>query len=59
MENSGSLEQTLQDGNILRQLNALIVAHLRHNNLSQACLCSHLHLSSLGFMGIAIFGVKV
>ncbi|CAA7030872.1 unnamed protein product [Microthlaspi erraticum] len=36
MENSGSLEQTLQDGNILRQLNALIVAHLRHNNLSQA-----------------------
>uniref|UniRef100_A0A1J3CVL5 Cleavage stimulation factor 50 kDa subunit n=1 Tax=Noccaea caerulescens TaxID=107243 RepID=A0A1J3CVL5_NOCCA len=35
MENSGSLEQTLQDGNILRQLNALIVAHLRHNNLSQ------------------------
>lgn len=38
MENSGSLEQALQEGNILRQLNALIVAHLRHHNLSQACL---------------------
>ncbi|CAH8389654.1 unnamed protein product [Eruca vesicaria subsp. sativa] len=38
MENSGSLEQALQEGNILRQLNALIVAHLRHYNLSQALL---------------------
>ncbi|CAN8264874.1 unnamed protein product [Cochlearia groenlandica] len=36
MENSGNLEQALQEGNILRQLNALIVAHLRHHNLSQA-----------------------
>ncbi|CAH2044090.1 unnamed protein product [Thlaspi arvense] len=37
MENNGSLEQALQDGNIFRQLNTLIVAHLRHHNLSQAC----------------------
>ncbi|XP_010456865.1 PREDICTED: cleavage stimulation factor subunit 50-like [Camelina sativa] len=36
MVNSGDLDQTLQDGNIFRQLNALIVAHLRHHNLSQA-----------------------
>jgi cleavage stimulation factor subunit 1 len=35
MGNSGDLEQALQDGNIFRQLNALIVAHLRHHNLSQ------------------------
>ncbi|KFK27872.1 hypothetical protein AALP_AA8G439900 [Arabis alpina] len=36
MDSNGGLEQTLQEGNILRQLNALIVAHLRHHNLSQA-----------------------
>ncbi|EOA13413.1 hypothetical protein CARUB_v10026452mg [Capsella rubella] len=36
MVNSGDLDQALQDGNIFRQLNALIVAHLRHHNLSQA-----------------------
>lgn len=30
------LEQTLQDGKLLRLLNCLIVAHLRHNNLTQA-----------------------
>ncbi|KAG6632882.1 hypothetical protein I3843_12G009200 [Carya illinoinensis] len=34
MENS--LEQTLQDGKLYRQLNSLIVAHLRDNNLNQA-----------------------
>jgi len=39
MGNSGDLEQALQDGNIFRQLNALIVAHLRHHNLSQVCFC--------------------
>ncbi|GLU13265.1 hypothetical protein SLE2022_299080 [Rubroshorea leprosula] len=32
----GSLEQTLQDGKLYRQLNSLIVAHLRDNNLTQA-----------------------
>ncbi|KAJ4972961.1 hypothetical protein NE237_006135 [Protea cynaroides] len=32
------LEQTLQDGKLLRQVNALIVAHLRDNNLNQAAL---------------------
>nr|XP_019706612.2 cleavage stimulation factor subunit 50 [Elaeis guineensis] len=31
-----SLEQTLQAGKLLRHVNALIVAHLRDNNLSQA-----------------------
>lgn len=31
-----SLEQTLQEGNMFRQLNSLIVAHLRDNNLHQA-----------------------
>ncbi|KAF5202197.1 Cleavage stimulation factor subunit [Thalictrum thalictroides] len=31
-----SLEQILQDGKLLRQVNSLIVAHLRDNNLSQA-----------------------
>ncbi|XP_052179950.1 cleavage stimulation factor subunit 50 [Diospyros lotus] len=31
-----SLEQTLQDGRLYRQVNALIVAHLRDNNLNQA-----------------------
>lgn len=31
-----SLEQILQDGKLLRQVNTLIVAHLRDNNLSQA-----------------------
>ncbi|KAG1368665.1 putative Cleavage stimulation factor subunit 50 [Cocos nucifera] len=31
-----SLEQTLQDGKLLRHVNALIVAHLRDNNLNQA-----------------------
>uniref|UniRef100_A0A2P2LA03 Cleavage stimulation factor 50 kDa subunit n=1 Tax=Rhizophora mucronata TaxID=61149 RepID=A0A2P2LA03_RHIMU len=35
MENS-SLEQTLQDGKLHRELNTLIVAHLRDNNLTQA-----------------------
>ena len=30
-----SLEQTLQDGRLYRQVNALIVAHLRDNNLNQ------------------------
>lgn len=34
--NSSSLEQTLQDGKLFRQVNSLIVAHLRDNNLSQA-----------------------
>lgn len=29
------LEQTLQDGKLVRLLNCLIVAHLRHNNLTQ------------------------
>lgn len=33
---SSSLEQTLQDGKLFRQVNSLIVAHLRDNNLSQA-----------------------
>ncbi|CAK9147937.1 unnamed protein product [Ilex paraguariensis] len=37
MESSnGSLEQTLQEGKLYRQVNALIVAHLRDNNLNQA-----------------------
>ncbi|KAF4382078.1 hypothetical protein F8388_001223 [Cannabis sativa] len=31
-----SLENILQDGKLYRQLNSLIVAHLRHNNLNQA-----------------------
>ncbi|XP_043707757.1 cleavage stimulation factor subunit 50 [Telopea speciosissima] len=31
-----SLEQSLQDGKLLRQVNGLIVAHLRDNNLNQA-----------------------
>ncbi|KAA8542563.1 hypothetical protein F0562_023715 [Nyssa sinensis] len=35
MEGSG-LEQTLQDGKLYRQVNSLIVAHLRDNNLNQA-----------------------
>ncbi|XP_020537453.1 cleavage stimulation factor subunit 50 isoform X2 [Jatropha curcas] len=35
MENS-SLEQTLQDGKLRRQINSLIVAHLRDNSLTQA-----------------------
>ncbi|XP_042490461.1 cleavage stimulation factor subunit 50 [Macadamia integrifolia] len=30
------LEQALQDGKLLRQVNSLIVAHLRDNNLTQA-----------------------
>lgn len=30
------LEQALQDGDLLRQVNALIIAHLRDNNLTQA-----------------------
>ncbi|KAF7134822.1 hypothetical protein RHSIM_Rhsim08G0143500 [Rhododendron simsii] len=34
--NTGSLEQTLQDGNLYRRVNAFIVAHLRDNNLNQA-----------------------
>lgn len=33
---TGSLEQTLQDGKLYRLLNSLIVAHLRDNNLNQA-----------------------
>ncbi|KAH7851513.1 hypothetical protein Vadar_012716 [Vaccinium darrowii] len=33
--NSSSLEQTLHDGNLYRQVNAFIVAHLRDNNLNQ------------------------
>lgn len=37
-----SLEQTLQDGKLLRHVNALIVAHLRDNNLNQARLFSSL-----------------
>ncbi|KAK2663411.1 hypothetical protein Ddye_001985 [Dipteronia dyeriana] len=37
MESSNSsLEQTLQDGKLHRQVNSLIVAHLRDSNLSQA-----------------------
>lgn len=48
MENS--LEQTLQDGKLYRQLNSLIVTHLRDNNLNQAstrtCTCIILSLSS-------------
>ncbi|XP_044487574.1 cleavage stimulation factor subunit 50 isoform X2 [Mangifera indica] len=35
MESSG-VEQILQDGKLFRQVNSLIVAHLRENNLSQA-----------------------
>lgn len=35
MEN-GSLEETLQDGKLYRNLNSLIVAHLKDNNLNQA-----------------------
>ncbi|XP_058761955.1 cleavage stimulation factor subunit 50-like [Vicia villosa] len=35
MENSSS-EQTVQDGKLFRHLNSLIVAHLRHSNLTQA-----------------------
>ncbi|KAJ7978758.1 cleavage stimulation factor subunit 50 [Quillaja saponaria] len=31
-----SFEQTLQDGKLYRQVNSLIVAHLRDNNLTQA-----------------------
>ncbi|KAK1384204.1 Cleavage stimulation factor 50 kDa subunit [Heracleum sosnowskyi] len=34
--NNSMLEQTLQEGKLLRLLNCLIVAHLRHNNLTQA-----------------------
>ncbi|XP_074376327.1 cleavage stimulation factor subunit 50 isoform X3 [Apium graveolens] len=34
--NNSMLEQTLQDGKLVRLLNCLIVAHLRHNNLTQA-----------------------
>ncbi|XP_020530420.1 cleavage stimulation factor subunit 50 isoform X5 [Amborella trichopoda] len=33
-----SLEQTLQDGKLLRQVNAFIVSHLRDNNLNQAAI---------------------
>ncbi|KAH7528892.1 hypothetical protein FEM48_Zijuj05G0126100 [Ziziphus jujuba var. spinosa] len=36
VEMESSLEQTLQDGKLFRQLNSLIVAHLRDNNLNQA-----------------------
>lgn len=32
----GSFEQTLQDGKLYRQVNSLIVAHLRDHNLTQA-----------------------
>ncbi|XP_050917743.1 cleavage stimulation factor subunit 50 isoform X2 [Lathyrus oleraceus] len=35
MENSSS-GQTVQDGKLFRHLNSLIVAHLRHSNLTQA-----------------------
>lgn len=35
MESNNSLEQTLQDGKLYRHVNALIVAHLRDNNLNQ------------------------
>ncbi|KAK6261759.1 hypothetical protein QUC31_007575 [Theobroma cacao] len=31
-----NLQQTLQEGKLYRQLNSLIVAHLRHHNLTQA-----------------------
>ncbi|KAK8559368.1 hypothetical protein V6N13_026793 [Hibiscus sabdariffa] len=31
-----NLEKPLQEGNLYRQLNCLIVAHLRHHNLTQA-----------------------
>ncbi|XP_054806824.1 cleavage stimulation factor subunit 50 isoform X1 [Prosopis cineraria] len=33
---SSSLDQTLQEGKLFRQVNSLIVAHLRDNNLTQA-----------------------
>ncbi|KAM7479813.1 hypothetical protein LguiA_028026 [Lonicera macranthoides] len=33
---ASSLDQTLQEGKLYRQVNALIVAHLRDNNLTQA-----------------------
>ncbi|PKI32481.1 hypothetical protein CRG98_047143 [Punica granatum] len=36
MESSGSLEQILQDAKLHRQVNSLIVAHLRENNFTQA-----------------------
>ncbi|XVF54449.1 hypothetical protein PTKIN_Ptkin05aG0180900 [Pterospermum kingtungense] len=35
MEGS-NLEQTVQEGNLYRHINSLIVAHLRHHNLTQA-----------------------
>lgn len=35
-EMEGSFEQTLQDGKLYRQVNSLIVAHLRDHNLTQA-----------------------
>ncbi|XP_022886040.1 cleavage stimulation factor subunit 50 isoform X3 [Olea europaea var. sylvestris] len=34
--NTNGLEQTLQDGKLYRHVNALVVAHLRDNNLNQA-----------------------
>ncbi|KAK9278973.1 hypothetical protein L1049_028555 [Liquidambar formosana] len=36
MADNNRLEQTLQDGKLFRQVNSLIVAHLRDNNLNQA-----------------------
>lgn len=33
--NGSNLEQTLQDGKLHREVSALIVAHLRDNNLNQ------------------------
>nr|GLL35474.1 cleavage stimulation factor subunit 50 [Ipomoea trifida] len=36
ISNGGSLDQTLLDGKLHRQVDILIVAHLRDNNLNQA-----------------------
>ncbi|XP_078179835.1 transducin/WD40 repeat-like superfamily protein [Carex rostrata] len=33
-----NLDQTLQEGKLFRQVNALIVSHLRHHNLTQAAM---------------------
>ncbi|KAK4799235.1 hypothetical protein SAY86_024600 [Trapa natans] len=36
MESNGSMEQILQNGKLYRQVNSLIVTHLRDNNFTQA-----------------------
>lgn len=50
--NGNKLEQTLQDGKLYRQVNSLIVAHLRDNNLNQVTiLLSHLYCCCFSFFG--------